>query len=137
MHGRGLLRGKKMVIIQSKSKRKPSGARYKSKIIKKRKHLIGRLPAMTKIGTIKRQDIKTRGNNLKLRLLNVEKANVYDPKSKTYSMEAIKNVVDSPSDKNFIRRKIITKGSIIETGKGNARVTSRPGQNGIVNAVLV
>jgi len=126
-----------MVIIQSKSKRKPSGARYKSKIIKKRQHLIGRLPSMTKIGPLKIQDIRARGNSKKLRLLNVEKVNVYDPKSKTYSVETIKTVVDSPADKNFIRRNIMTKGAVIGTSKGNAKVTNRPGQDGFVNATLI
>ena len=126
-----------MVIIQSKSKRKPSGARYKSKIIKKRQHLIGRLPAMTKIGPIKVQHIRARGDSVKLRLLNVEKVNVYDPKNKTYSLETIKTVIDSPADKNFIRRNIMTKGTIVQTTKGNARVTNRPGQDGTINATLL
>ncbi|MGV8086996.1 MAG: 30S ribosomal protein S8e [Candidatus Woesearchaeota archaeon] len=126
-----------MVIIQSKSKRKPSGARYKSKIIKKRQHLIGRIPSMTKVGKIKIQKIRTRSNNVKLRLLNAEKINVYDSKNKTFSIETITNVVGSPADKNFIRRNIMTKGAIIVTSKGNARVTSRPGQDGVVNAVLI
>ena len=126
-----------MVIIQSKPKRKASGARYKSKIIKKRQHLIGRLPAMTKVGAKKVQSIRARGDSTKLRLLHHDKANVYDSKSKTYSLETIKNVIDSPADKNFIRRKIITKGSVIETTKGNAKVTSRPGQNGVINATLI
>ena len=126
-----------MVIIQSKSKRKPSGARYKSKIIKKRQHLIGRNPAMTKVGKIKLQTIRTRSNNVKLRLLNVEKVNLYNPKTKTFSMETITSVVGSPADKNFIRRNILTKGAVIATSKGNAKVTSRPGQDGVVNAVLV
>ena len=126
-----------MVIIQSKSRRKASGARYKSKIIKKRQHLIGRIPAMTKIGKTKKQNIRTRSNGQKLRLLNAEKVNLYDPKSKTYSIEAIKTVVESPADKNFVRRNIIMKGTIIATGKGNARVTNRPGQDGIINAILI
>ncbi len=126
-----------MVLTQSKSKRKPSGARYKSKIIKKRQHAIGRQPSMTKIGAKRMQNIRARGASQKLRLLSVEKANVFDPKTKTYSIETIKNVINSPADKNFIRRKIMTKGSIIETTKGNAKVTSRPGQEGLVNAVLV
>src|SRR3989339_38303 len=115
-----------MVIIQSKSKRKPSGARYKSKIIKKRQHLIGRIPAMTKIGAKRVQNIRARSNSLKLRTLSIDKVNLYDPKTKTHSVDTIKNVNDSPADKNFIRRKIMTKGSIIETGKGNARITNRP-----------
>lgn len=126
-----------MVIIQSKSKRKPSGARYKSKLIKKRQHLIGRSPASTKIGPKKMQNIRARSGIIKSRLLHQDKANVYDPKTKKFSMESIKNVVDSPADKNFIRRKIITKGTIIETDGGNAKVTSRPGQDGIINAVRI
>ena len=126
-----------MVIIQSKSKRKPSGARYKSKIIKKRQHLIGRLPAMTRVGKIKIQKIRARSDSRKLRLLNVEKVNLYDPKTKKFTVETITSVVDSPADKNFIRRNILTKGTVIATSKGNAKVTNRPGQDGIVSAVLV
>jgi small subunit ribosomal protein S8e len=126
-----------MAIVQSKSKRKPSGARYKSKIIKKRQHLIGRVPSMTKVGKTKIQNIRVRSAGIKLRLLTVEKVNLFDPKTKKFSMETINSVIDSPADKNFIRRNIITKGAIISTSKGNAKVTSRPGQDGIVSAVLV
>jgi small subunit ribosomal protein S8e len=126
-----------MVIIQSKSKRKPSGARYKSKIIKKRQHLVGRIPAMTKIGVKRIQPIRARSAQIKSRLLSVEKVNLYDPNTKKHSVEDIKNVNDSPADKNFIRRKIMTKGSIIETSKGNAKITNRPGQDGAVNATLI
>ncbi len=126
-----------MVIIQSKSKRKPSGARYKSKIIKKRQHLIGRIPSMTKIGPVKKQYIRARGNSRKLRLLLSDKVNLYDPKAKLYSVETIKTVVDSPADKNYVRRNIMTKGTVIDTSKGKARVTNRPGQDGIINAVLI
>ncbi|MDO5821049.1 MAG: 30S ribosomal protein S8e, partial [Methanobrevibacter sp.] len=32
---------------------------------------------------------------------------------------------------------IITKGAIVETEIGNAKVTSRPGQDGIINGVLL
>jgi small subunit ribosomal protein S8e len=32
---------------------------------------------------------------------------------------------------------VITKGAILQTPLGQARVTSRPGQHGVVNAVLV
>ena len=126
-----------MVIVQSKSRRKPSGARYKSKIIKKRQHLIGRMPAMTKVGPVKIQNIRTRSGGKKLRLLNVDKVNLFDPKSKKFSVETIKSVVESPADKNFVRRNIMTKGTIIATSKGNAKVTNRPGQDGIISAVLI
>ena len=126
-----------MVIVQSRSKRKPSGARYKSKLIKKLQHLVGRVPAMTKVGPVKIQKIRARSDSQKLRLLNADKINLYDVKTKKYSLETIKNVVESPADKNFVRRNIVTKGSIVATSKGNAKVTSRPGQDGVVNGVLV
>ena len=45
--------------------------------------------------------------------------------------------VDSPANRHFIRRNIMTKGIIIETDKGKAKITSRPDQDGIVNAVLI
>lgn len=126
-----------MVLIQGKSKRKPSGARYKAKIIKKRQALVGRAPASTKIGTKRVQKIRARAGIQKIRALSIDKVNVYDPKTKKHSVEEIKNVVDNPADKNFIRRKIMTKGAIIETSKGNAKITNRPGQDGIIHAVLL
>ena len=36
-----------------------------------------------------------------------------------------------------VRRNILTKGAIIETDAGKAKITNRPGQEGTVNAVLV
>lgn len=126
-----------MVIIQSKSRRKPSGARYKSKIIKKRQALIGRNPAHTKIGSKRIQKIRTRGGHQKNRALMLDKANLYDPKTKKYYSVDIKNVIDNSADKNFIRRKIMTKGAIIETAMGKAKITNRPGQDGIINAILL
>ncbi|GIU69886.1 MAG: 30S ribosomal protein S8e [Candidatus Woesearchaeota archaeon] len=126
-----------MVIIQSKSKRKPSGARYKAKIIKKRQSLIGRQPAYTKIGEKRIQKIRTRGGGQKNRALLINKVNLYDPTTKKHYVAEIKNVIDNTADKNFIRRKIMTKGAIIETSMGNAKITNRPGQDGIINAILI
>ena len=37
----------------------------------------------------------------------------------------------------LVRRNIITKGSIVETKLGKAKVTCRPGQEGSVNGVLL
>jgi len=36
-----------------------------------------------------------------------------------------------------MRRSILTKGAIIKTEIGDARITNRPGQDGIINAVLL
>ncbi|MEW5955069.1 MAG: 30S ribosomal protein S8e [Candidatus Micrarchaeota archaeon] len=48
----------------------------------------------------------------------------------------ILNVVASPDNPHFSRENLVTKGALIETELGKARVTSRPGQEGTVNAVL-
>ena len=64
-------------------------------------------------------------------------ANLYDPKSKTYKKAKIINEIENPANRNFIRRNILTRGAVVETDAGKARITSRPGQDGVVNAVLV
>jgi len=46
-------------------------------------------------------------------------------------------VVRNPVNVDYDRRRIITKGAIIGTSLGEAVITSRPGHNGVVNAVLV
>ena len=125
-----------MVIVQSRPKRKLSGARYKA-YRKKRMHEMGRSPTLTRIEQRKIKIIRTRGGNSKYRLMNTTIANVLDKKSNTYEKIKIVSVVENPANRHFVRRNIITKGTIIKTEKGNAKVTSRPGQDGTVNAVLV
>jgi len=46
-------------------------------------------------------------------------------------------VKESPDNRHFARENLITLGAIIETELGKAKVTSRPGQDGTVNAVLI
>ena len=48
----------------------------------------------------------------------------------------IKSVISNPSNRDYNRRKIITKGTIVETELGDATIISRPGQDSILNAVL-
>ena len=49
----------------------------------------------------------------------------------------MKTVSENTADRHFVRHNIITKGAIVMTSKGKAKVTNRPGQEGIINAVLV
>ncbi len=125
-----------MVLTQARSKRQATGARYKA-FRKKRQYEKGNLASLTKIGKKDLKNINARGHNVKHRLFHADVANLLDKKSKTYSKAKIKSVVESPSNRHFIRRNIITKGTVIETEKGKAKVTSRPGQDGTVNAVLI
>jgi len=125
-----------MVVTQHRSKRKATGGRYIS-ARKKRKHEIGRKPVLTKIDERKSKTIRTKGGNTKTKLLRTDMANLYDPKTKKYSQVKIKSVLENPANRHFIRRNILTKGSIIETEAGKAKITSRPGQEGAVNAILI
>ena len=125
-----------MARSQRRPHRKKTGALLKD-YRKKRQNELGRDPSYTKIGETQVQSIRVIGGNIKLRLLHVNVANLYDPKSKTYKKAKIINEVDNPANRNFIRRNILTKGAVVDTDAGRARITSRPGQGGAVNAVLV
>ncbi|MBW2991278.1 30S ribosomal protein S8e [Candidatus Woesearchaeota archaeon] len=125
-----------MVIIQGKSKRKSTGARYKSTRTK-RLHQKGSLPAHTRIGKRDARTSRVNAGGSKTRLLFADKVNLFDPSTRKHSIEDIKNVVESPANRHFVRRNILTKGAVVETSKGRARITGRPGQEGMVNAVLI
>jgi small subunit ribosomal protein S8e len=126
-----------MVVIQTRPRRKASGGLYRS-TLSKRTHMLGRQPSLTKVGTqLRKRRIATKGGGGKQRLFEANVANVFNPKTKRHEKAQIKAVVASPANTNFVRRNIITKGSVIDTEKGKARVTSRPGQSGTVDAVLV
>ncbi|MEM2591765.1 MAG: 30S ribosomal protein S8e, partial [Thermofilaceae archaeon] len=66
-----------------------------------------------------------------------EHANVVDQKTGQSRRVRILRVVSNPSSKDYDRRGVITRGAIVETELGRAVVTSRPGQDGVVNAVLI
>ena len=44
--------------------------------------------------------------------------------------------VRDPAKADYNRRGVITKGTIIRTDKGLAKIVSRPGQDGALNAVV-
>ncbi|MDI9617774.1 30S ribosomal protein S8e [Methanothermobacter sp.] len=125
-----------MAIWQGKSMKKPSGGRAKMNR-GKRKYELGREPAETKIGDRRVRMIRTRGGNTKVRLAADTKINVVDPETGKVEVAEIRNVVENAANPHFVRRNIITKGAVVETSLGNARVTSRPGQDGVINGVLI
>ncbi|MBU89989.1 30S ribosomal protein S8e [Candidatus Woesearchaeota archaeon] len=126
-----------MAISHRKSLRKPTGGRYKQQGRKKQFHETGKEPALTKLDKKRNKYVRGMGANRKVRLLAAETANLFDPKAKKYEQVKIKTIVENPANRHFVRRNIMTKGTVIETEKGKARITSRPGQDGAVNAVLV
>jgi small subunit ribosomal protein S8e len=125
-----------MVVIHGKAKRKPSGGRYTA-CHPKRLAQKGSMPTHTKVGEQVAKVSKTKGGGLKMKLLLADKVNLLDPVTRKYSIETIKTVTENPANRHYVRRNIITKGSVIDTSKGKARVTNRPGQEGMVTAVLI
>lgn len=125
-----------MATWQGLPRRKPSGGRLRP-ARGKRKFEIGREPHPTGIGEEKRKSVRIRGGHTRVRVLSAKVAIVTDPKTNKTLKAEIKTVTENPANPNFIRRNIITKGAVILTTKGKARVTSRPGQDGTINAVLI
>ena len=125
-----------MALWQGKSNKKSTGGRLvPSK--GKRKFEIGREKQYTKLGTQSLKQYRTCGGNVKVGMLAAEFANVIDKKTNTVKKVKITNVKTNPADPNYVQRNIINKGATIETELGTAIVTSRPGQDGAVNAVLI
>ena len=124
-----------MVVVQDRSLRKPSGGRNTASRTK-RKHMSGSNPSLTGIGTVRTRTKKQKGGSMKRGLLSADKVNLYDPKTKKHTIAKIVSVKESAANRNYVRRNIMTKGTIIETDKGLAVVKSRPGQEKIINAVL-
>jgi len=116
-------------------KRKVSGGKKRAHR-KKRRFEKGFFPAETTLGKPKNRSLRKHGGNKKISLLAVKQANISDPSGKTTKVEILR-VIKNPANVDYDRRGVITKGTMIATPLGTARVTSRPGQDGIVNAILV
>lgn len=127
---------KPMAVSQSRPRRKATGSRYVS-LRKKKLYELGRDPTLTKLGEQKKKSLRVRAGKNKEILLTADTINLTDPKTKKSSKIKVKTVLENPANRHFVRRNILTKGTVIETEKGKAKITSRPGQEGSVNAVLV
>ncbi|MCP8320675.1 MAG: 30S ribosomal protein S8e [archaeon] len=122
--------------IENLAKRKPTVGRrisYRGR----RTYEADNYPIETALGSDEVIKKRARGGNAKLSLKKTSYANVLDPATKKVKKVKILKVTKNPANRDYERRGIITKGSIIETESGTARVTSRPGQDGVVNAILI
>ncbi|TET10867.1 MAG: 30S ribosomal protein S8e [Candidatus Thorarchaeota archaeon] len=125
-----------MGIWHRRSTRTSTGARLRQ-LRSKRKHQMGRDPTETLMGEPKRITIDSRRKAKKTPALRLTQVNVTDPAKNVTSRAELQDVEKNPANMDYQRRKVITRGTIIKTSKGRARVTSRPGQDGILNAVLI
>lgn len=92
---------------------------------------------MTTIAETRKRTVRGKFKTIKQKILSTETVNLIDKKTGKCIKAKIKTVVDNPANKNFVRRNILTRGTIIDTDKGKAKITSRPGQQGTLNAVLI
>ena len=102
----------------------------------RRKYEIDRYPNEAVTGAQVTITRNVRGKNRKTALKSIDFVNLATGDAKVKKTKIIK-VLENATNNDYHRRGIITKGAILETQEGKCRVVSKPGQTGIVNAVLV
>jgi len=117
-------------------KRKKTGGK-KHVFRGKRAFEMGSDPAQTIVGEKRVSLRRGRGGKVKIAALSVNTANVTDPATGKSQKTEITGVAKNPANVDYQRRGVITKGAILDTPLGQAIVTSRPGQHGVVNALLI
>jgi|SoiMethySBSTD1v2_1073268.scaffolds.fasta_scaffold60078_5 small subunit ribosomal protein S8e len=122
--------------IENLGGRKLTGGR-KVAMRGRRKFEIDRYPNEAVAGPIQIVVRRTRGNNNKVAFKTVDFANVIDQESKKITKSKILRVTKNPANRDYERRGVVSKGAIIEVENGAARVVSRPGQDGVVNAIMI
>lgn len=126
-----------MVILQKRSQRKATGGRY-VKLKVRRKAQKGSLPTFTKLDSKRKlKRVRVRGGNTKFRLYTDYEINLFDKENKKCQKGKILKVESCPANRNYVRRNILVKGTTVNTDKGKAVITNRPGQEGTINGVLV
>ncbi len=127
-----------MVVVQRRGQgRTPTGGR-EGVARGKRRFEIGHAPIETRIEPTTSIVVEqTKYGGIKAKVLRADHVNLFDPKTKTFSQTKVKSVVECPANRHYARRNIMVRGAIVETEKGKARITSRPGQDGTVNAILI
>ena len=131
-----------MVEWHIKSKKLASGgARTTSRRCTKKNAWRGGDAVNTKVEENDIRDVNSKaGNTIKVRARAAKYANIFDKSAKKTVKAEIIEVEENSANRLFARANIITKGAKIKVKVGSeekmAKVTSRPGQNGTVNAVF-
>ncbi len=122
--------------FQGRSSTKFTGGKYKN-FRSKRRSEIGREATLTRINNPQRKVLRIRGGNVKVAVLNDQVLNLYNPKEKKTVRAKIITVKENPANPHYVQRNIMNRGTVVETEAGLAKITSRPGQDGVINAVLL
>lgn len=89
----------------------------------------------------KRKTVKTLGGNTKVKAQRVKFIALTNPATKKTAKAEVLSVAENNANRQYARQNTMTKGAIIkvrfEGKEARAKVTSRPGQAGTVQAVLM
>lgn len=96
----------------------------------------GRQPVETLFGETQRKEVKGISRISKIKLVKADYVNVSNPETGTTERLEILDVVSNPANADYNRRGVITKGTIVRTENGLAKIVSRPGQEGSLSAVV-
>ena len=126
-----------MTFWHTRANRRKTGGKLTTPWRVKKSYQSGIEATKTTIGEKKTRIDRNTGANTKARALKTNVASVLDPKTGKAKKVQINDVLENKANIHFTRMKVLTKGAIIQTSEGKARVTSRPGQTGSVSAVKI
>ena len=124
----------KMSIENLATSKITGGRRHPLRI--RRKYETNRYPNEALTGPSSTVTRKVRGKNQKTALKTIDFVNLAIPNSKVKKSKIVK-VLENPTNSDYQRRGVISKGAILETEDGKCKVVSKPGQHGAVNAILI
>jgi small subunit ribosomal protein S8e len=102
----------------------------------RRKYEIDRFPNEAIMGQQLTVTRTVRGGDVKTGLKTIDFVNLALADGKVKRSKILK-VLENATNNDYQRRGVISMGAVLETEDGKCRVVSRPGQHGIVNAVLI
>ncbi|MEM4392035.1 MAG: 30S ribosomal protein S8e [Candidatus Nitrosotenuis sp.] len=105
-------------------------------LLTRRKYDMDRYPNEAVMGKQVTVTRNVRAGLLKTALKTIDYVNLASSDGKVKKTKILK-VLENSTNNDYQRRGVISKGAILETEDGKCRVISRPGQHGVVNAVLI
>ena len=88
------------------------------------------------IGEPRRKIYRKTGGNTLVRVLSENRCTVNGKDGKS-TVATITNVIKNDANPNYTRRNILTKVAVVDTNKGQVKITSRPGHDGVLNGVVL
>jgi small subunit ribosomal protein S8e len=124
-----------MKAVENLRKRKLTGGKRRA-YRGRRAYEVDGYSLETSVGETIKIKKRRRGGSISIGLRATNVANVFDSSIGGVVKTKIVRVTANPSNRDYERRGVITKGATIETELGLARVTSRS-NDGVINAVLL